>query len=713
MKKLSTLLLTAVLLLSSANVFGTEINGVTYTNITGGVQVTAVSEVVMDVNILGMLPNGSVVTSIKPGLFDNNSQIRSITIDATNLCELPALCYNCTNLETVYVKEGKVTSLIVNGGFISDCPKLKYVIFPQAKLIYNGAIRNCPNLTNVTFSDVSVLGYQVIYNCPSVNYITWNSNVKELKCRNNSGNEVELNGTNSTSPFGNIRTQITQIDLGGKYVPDYLFGYSTSLTTLNMYSKLEEIGKYAFYACTSLKEVNSSYAYNMKVIGDYAFSNCPFNNCVALVDSDLQSIGAHAFDGYQGTYIYISGSETSSGLSIGDYAFANASALLQVNISGYIANISAAAFSSCPNIKTVRMTITNDWKQTYSYSNSPFANKSQLEKVSLDGSFTAPDYLFYGSGVKEATIECGGISQYTFDNCQSLTKVTWNIAYPKGNFTFCPFKLSPITTVILGVRVHNIPAYLFAEQTNLTSVTFPSNVETIGNRAFFNVPLTQITLPSFIRSIGIGAFFGCRITSLTIPERLESIGAGAFFRMNTNAAFSVNWNARSCDFDNSQKVLTTTCGVFSPADSGSPDSITFGNNVEKLPALLCYNANKLKSITLPASLKSIGDSAFHSCKKLSAITSLAVTPPTLKGGHVFTGCNRSDLEGITLVVPSNSTSLYQNAEGWCEFYGTCRNEEGIEDVPSDLVQSTKLLRNGQLIIRHGGKEYNALGERIL
>ena len=44
----------------------------------------------------------------------------------------------------------------------------------------------------------------------------------------------------------------------------------------------------------------------------------------------------------------------------------------------------------------------------------------------------------------------------------------------------------------------------------------------------------------------------------------------------------------------------------------------------------------------------------------------------------------------------------------------CNTEklQGIDQVQRDLVPSTKVLRNGQLIIRHGGKEYNALGEMI-
>ena len=40
------------------------------------------------------------------------------------------------------------------------------------------------------------------------------------------------------------------------------------------------------------------------------------------------------------------------------------------------------------------------------------------------------------------------------------------------------------------------------------------------------------------------------------------------------------------------------------------------------------------------------------------------------------------------------------------------NMTGIDDIPGDKAQSTKLLRDGQLIIRHGDKEYNAQGQLV-
>ncbi len=52
----------------------------------------------------------------------------------------------------------------------------------------------------------------------------------------------------------------------------------------------------------------------------------------------------------------------------------------------------------------------------------------------------------------------------------------------------------------------------------------------IGERAFQSSNLTSITIPNSVTSIGPYAFFGCsRLTSVTIPNSVTSIGSFAFY----------------------------------------------------------------------------------------------------------------------------------------------------------------------------------------
>ncbi len=59
--------------------------------------------------------------------------------------------------------------------------------------------------------------------------------------------------------------------------------------------------------------------------------------------------------------------------------------------------------------------------------------------------------------------------------------------------------------------------------------------------------------------------------------------------------------------------------------------------------------------------------------------------------------------------PSSAVARYRNMPAvWCIQNTTT----DIEQVPSDKGQCTKIIKNGVLLIRHGGKEYNILGEMI-
>ncbi|EKT4535332.1 leucine-rich repeat domain-containing protein [Flavobacterium psychrophilum] len=71
----------------------------------------------------------------------------------------------------------------------------------------------------------------------------------------------------------------------------------------------------------------------------------------------------------------------------------------------------------------------------------------------------------------------------------------------------------------------------FMHCNNLTSVTIPNSVTTIGNYTFSDCPdLTSVTIPNSVTSIGDEAFFNCSgLTSVTIPNSVTKIQNDAFY----------------------------------------------------------------------------------------------------------------------------------------------------------------------------------------
>ena len=72
--------------------------------------------------------------------------------------------------------------------------------------------------------------------------------------------------------------------------------------------------------------------------------------------------------------------------------------------------------------------------------------------------------------------------------------------------------------------------YAFYGYTNLTNVTIPTSVTSIGDYAFYNcTSLTNVTIPDSVTSIGVCAFSGCSgLTSVTIPDSVTTIQRGTF-----------------------------------------------------------------------------------------------------------------------------------------------------------------------------------------
>ncbi len=81
-----------------------------------------------------------------------------------------------------------------------------------------------------------------------------------------------------------------------------------------------------------------------------------------------------------------------------------------------------------------------------------------------------------------------------------------------------------------GLPVKEISLQAFIDCYNITSVTIPESVTTIGAYAFANCKkLTSVTLPSSLTTIKAAAFSDCtKLTSITIPSSVTTMGAQAF-----------------------------------------------------------------------------------------------------------------------------------------------------------------------------------------
>ena len=305
-------------------------------------------------------------------------------------------------------------------------------------------------------------------------------------------------------------------------------------------------------------------------IGDYAFCDCECLDSITIPDS-VTSIGSYAFDDCSSlTSVTIPDSVT----IIGDFAFSDCSSLTSVTIPEGVTSIGFCAFIDCSGITSV--TIPNSVTIIGSFA---FCGCTNLERITLP---------FIGSsrtanGTDDAVF--GHIFGYTgslaSDSHLSRRKQYYSYGGSAYHYYYIPSSLKSVTIT----DATQIPYGAFYNCSNLTSITIPNSVTSIGDYAFYNCSsLPSVTIGNSVTSIGGSAFSDClSLTSITIPDSVTSIGGSAFYNCtsledvwyggfksekksiavgsNNSCLTNANWHYKLCDSDHNYTLNgNCTCG---------------------------------------------------------------------------------------------------------------------------------------------------------
>ena len=232
------------------------------------------------------------------------------------------------------------------------------------------------------------------------------------------------------------------------------------------------------------------------------------------------------------------------------------------------------------------------------------------------------------------------IGQYAFLGCNSLESVIWEA---KACTDFEPtdklvpfYLISPqITSFTFGDSVEHIPAYICNNMSNLTTITIPNNVISIGCHAFYETGVynndsnwengvlyinncivaakTDISgtcqIKDDIRLIADAAFYDCdAITSITIPNSVTSIGKSAFYDCDSLTLITLNSNA----------IVSKTYNLNSDINmddmfGSQVQEYVIGDSVTSVGNYAFHGCSGLTSVTISNNVTSIGESAFLNC----------------------------------------------------------------------------------------------------
>lgn len=440
----------------------------------------------------------------------------------------------------------------------------------------------------------------------------------------------------------------TTIPAGVTAIANSTFYYCQKLKTVTLHDDITTIGESAFYECQALESINIPQ--NVQTIGSYAFYDCYKLASPIEFPATLTTIGSYAFEN-----CYILPSVTfSEGLeTINNSAFSNCRLLKQVTLPESLTSLGSSAFYECDSLKT--FTFPANIKEvpgsvlygcdalhsvtlatgTTRINSSAFYGCKKLTEMNYDQTtLTRIDAsAFRNTGFKTITVpeNVTNIGNNAFRYCDSLKTVTLpNGVTSMGTYVFSDDHVLESANIPTGVNT--VPNYTFQNCEKLTSVTMHDGITSIGSYAFSGcTALTSIELNNQITSINSYAFLNCQnlvITTLptalqtigsyafqytykladtlTLPESLTTIESSAFYGSGIKQLVMLNPNALQYD---SWGYTYYSSNVFENCDSLV--SVTLPTEMTVLPEGTFKHTSKLKTITLPDSLKEIGNYAFQ------------------------------------------------------------------------------------------------------
>ncbi|MBE6741500.1 MAG: hypothetical protein E7570_04265 [Ruminococcaceae bacterium] len=419
----------------------------------------------------------------------------------------------------------------------------------------------------------------------------------------------------------------------------------TNIESFNFTSQIKEVGQSVFQDCRKLKTVTADDDCVLETIGSYAFSSCYQLETVEIPDS-VRTISGNAFyDCLHMTEVQIS--EDSHLESIGNYAFYQCQKITSFTFPDSLKRIGTNAFYLT---KIESINFGKNSKLEY-IDQQAFYNCSSLKSLKI------PKKL---KQIGKQAFAVSGIRSITYENGAEL------ISIGESAFSLC----RALTSVRLPNTITYMGASAFEECTKLQTINIPSGVTSIPDKAFYNDAILETVIPDTVTEIGNSSFYKCeKVTS--IPKSICSIGSSAFVNSGITAVDfsgttqSINIGSKAfsaCNYLTTVNLSDSDVYLYDYAFSscGSLKTVLLSDTITSIPTSAFMNSG-IESITLPSSLKNIGDSAFSGCYRLKNIN---IPATVVKINELaFSGCTA--LENVNFANSEASITLGNYAFNRC------------------------------------------------
>lgn len=258
---------------------------------------------------------------------------------------------------------------------------------------------------------------------------------------------------------------------------------------------------------------------------------------------------------------------------------------------------------------------------------------------------------------QEKTVEIteNGTMEIAADEGKALSKITAVVNVPiSAESKISQFIDGTITEITAEdfAGITSIGEYGLAYRINLTSVTIPNNIMSIGKNAFEGCKkLKSVTIPDSITTLGESMFYLCYgLVNITIPNSVKYLGTNVFYYCK---------GLKNIILPDS--IVAIPNNAFRYCESLT--SVTIGSGVKNIGIGSFAACDNLTSIVIPNNVEYINSSGLliGSPTNKGTIIFLGTTPPSISSGAFGTNYLNK------IIVPKGCGEAYKTATNWANF----------------------------------------------
>lgn len=605
---------------------------------------------------------------------------------------------NCVNLTSVTfaapAKSEDAKSLLIAARAFAGCTNLEKIVLPARleeiklqKYVISGDDVAVDNVDNAFFGCTSLL---------SITVASGNASYKSVDGMLYSEDGTKLIYCPATKQFKDGKVVIPA---GTQQIAPGAFVDCKGMTEVIIPNSVVLVGECAFYNMTELTKVTfGGDAIVNLTIGKFAFRGCT-------------SLGEISFE------------KDSRVSTIGDGAFQGCSFLGKITIPATVASIGASAFRDCAELEAITFEASG---RNLVFGEDVFYNCTSLTSVHLPANVSEVPGIFSG---------CSSLTEVTVDENSEYFTAVEGVLFDKNLTTIIFFPGGKSGDYVLPETVTTIGNGVFRDVKSLDSITIGNAITHIGDDAFRGAKIDEYIFEAGENTspltIGAYAFYGASLDStITLPAHTKSVGEYAFAYLNQGAwdgsgEIVLNQGLETLSaytFYNS--MLSWGADVVVPASVKTIGEFCFsgesGWDGEYVPAVLTFENSQLEAIgdfafafnseisdiTIPASVKTIGNFAFYECELEEVVFAPDGVLETI-GAYAFSGGSSYYTPNFTTItIPKSVTSIGAYAFAYCGDLEELYFEKGGTE---DLVIGTSYVgpnEYGSVISVTGHSFYN-------